>query len=157
MNPHKRTRQNPLAGEYKFPLYGPSKAQVDRWRKIMGLPDLPAEEEPVKKAGMSIRLNDICLVRYKKLKGGRLVIRNRKTLRGLVVNSSPSGELLARFRAKNGTGSLVGKIDRNAGTLSMNLESFVPAGYAKGRNFRVVGYNISANVTNLTGRRKPQA
>lgn len=139
-NKQKRTRQNPWFGEFKLPK-----------------PTPPTDSPDVSPIFGSVSVTDVCIVRYKKLKGGKCVVRSRKFIRGLKTTYSPSGELRAEFTAKNGIGSLTGRYDKETARLRMDLKNFVPAGYAKGRNFKVLGYNISANVTNVTRRRNPLA
>lgn len=151
MNAQKRTRQNPLAGEYKFPVYGLSKKQIERGRKALGLPPLDEKKDRQTPSGFSVKVDAIHIVRYKKLKGGKLAIRSRKVIRcGRTVIED--GKVTVTYVAKNGEGKLIGTIDTAAGVINLHTESFIPAGYAKGRGFVVVGYNCSANITNTNRR-----
>lgn len=45
------------------------------------------------------------------------------------------------------SGQMVGKVDKDAGTVSFNDSTLDYRGYLKGRNFKLVGYNLDVRFT----------
>lgn len=108
---------------------------------------------------MTIQINKIHLVRYKKLKGGRKAIRNHRVVTDIVrkitrVGDSEVYDIVLTFDTNLGCGRMVGKFDAIAGSIQMDAADFEPKGYTKARDFEICGYTPSVMIANT--RPEPQ-
>jgi len=106
-----------------------------------------------------VRVSNIHLIRWKKLRGGRLVIRALRTIKAHELKHSYSGNqhvkrMVVDFDHKYGAGQMIGVVDKEQGKVNFDAKAFIPEGYLKGRGFKLEGYNLRVNVTNV-GRREP--
>lgn len=120
-------------------------------------PVCPKVTRPHEHIGVTIR--SVTFVRYKQLKGGKMIARSIKTLtagfKTVVSGEGPGKMLLVTFDSKFASGTMMGTLDTNKGTMHMASEGVVPEGYFKRRYFQVAGYSVDARRTNLNARRKP--
>lgn len=106
----------------------------------------------------AVRVSNIYLIRMKKLKGGRMVIRNKRVipahyLKHNVIGNQHGSKMVVDFTHKHGTGQMIGIIDKAKGIVNFDAKAFIPEGYLKGRGFQLMGYDLHAVKTNLNTRR----
>lgn len=105
----------------------------------------------------TVNLRSLTLVRYKQLKGGRLVVRSIKNVkvRTMLADASTTEKCLIDIPVKTRLlrTRVKGSLSSNTGILNLDVEDTTTRGYLK-RAFKVVGYDIDARVTNTSSRLK---
>jgi len=118
-------------------------------------PISPATKQPHENVGIIIK--SVTFVRYKQLKGGKMIPRSIRTLtRGFkttVSGEGPGKLLIVEFDGKFASGTMMGTFDTSKGTLHMASENCKPEGYLKKKYFQVAGYVPQVNKTNLNVKR----
>lgn len=108
---------------------------------------------------MTVTITSITFVRYKQLKGGKLIARSIRTITdGIKTTSTGEGSerfLIVDINSKFASGSMMGNFNVAAGRLTMNADKVMPEGYLKRKQFKPVGYTPMARITNINKRKKP--
>lgn len=100
----------------------------------------------------SLRVSQVHLVRTKKLKSGKNVVRSLRTIHNPKTILIPNGSkttITVDIDHKWAAIEMVGAVDRHTAVASMDTKSLELRGYLQGRGFKVVGYNFTANITNV--------
>lgn len=107
----------------------------------------------------AIKVNNIHLVRTKKLKGGRFAVRSLRVIPLHCIKTTVSGnqhrlKMVVDFDHRYGVGQMIGVVNKEKGEVNFDAKAFIPEGYLKGRGFELMGYSVEANLTNTGKRRK---
>lgn len=104
----------------------------------------------------SIKIQSVTFVRYKQLKGGKMIARSIRTLttgfKTTVSGDGPGKMLLVEFDGKFASGTMMGTFDTSKGQLLMSSDNCKPEGYLKRKYFQVAGYVPQVNITNVNKR-----
>lgn len=103
----------------------------------------------------TVRISALHFIRTKKLKSGVVVVRSRKTITDVKTDSAKTGDLnklTVEFDHRLAGGTMSGTMNHATGNFSATVDSCELRGYLKGRGFKLEGYGLSANITNVNRR-----
>lgn len=95
----------------------------------------------------TLRVSQIHLVRSKKLKSGKVATRHHKIIYNPKTSVGIDGAITVDVDHRWASGQMVGKVDKNAGTVHFEDKPLEYKGYLKGRNFKLIGYNLDVRFT----------